>query len=153
MLCIYRAADCPAYLDKQAKKLFAEGMAWFDKVNLDQEKLIEVGADLLLFPWKGDKIVYTLAAIFRNKNRRVGITSGVIQLTKCTKSDFFSLIDAILAEGRPIYTELTKGILNISDEKFDPFLSRELQELNYSAKFFDIDGAWAWLQSLSQNNY
>ncbi len=35
------------------------------------------------------------------------------------------------------------------NEKHDALIPKELRDLNYGAKFFDVDSAWRWFSSIS----
>src|SRR5665647_3823164 len=61
MRTIYTTADVPGYLDAAAVRLLAEGRANFTRFGLGEDPLLTSGADTLIFAWRGDRILSTLA--------------------------------------------------------------------------------------------
>jgi len=55
----------------------------------------------------------------------------------------------ILSAPRPKGWELANNVPNTFAEKHDAIVPKELRELNYAAKFYDIDSAWRWMSSLN----
>src|SRR5665647_2351451 len=61
MRTIYTTTDVPAYLDATAVRLLAEGRANFTRFGLGEDPLLTSGVDTLIFAWRGDRILSTLA--------------------------------------------------------------------------------------------
>ncbi len=65
MFHIYTSTEVPIYLDAVARELLAEGRANFARYELDREFLVEHGNDTILFCWRSDRVLNTIAAQLR----------------------------------------------------------------------------------------
>lgn len=149
MFRVYQKNAIPIYLDKQAKTLAEEGIGYFHVMRLDTVKLFQNGNVLHLFPWRGDKITNTITMLLRNEGLLADSFGGVIDVTHCTEDSFRIAIDNVLQKPKPKAANLANNIADTILGKHDLFLPKEMRDLNYGEKFFDIDGAWEWLLSIA----
>ena len=61
MLRIFSSSTVPVYLDATARELLSEGRNAFARWRLSEQSLVEQGDGTLLFPWRGDRVLGTLA--------------------------------------------------------------------------------------------
>ena len=151
MFRVYQQNAIPIYLDKQAKVFVEEGIEYFHKMRLDKVTLLQNSDVLHLFPWRGDKITNTIMMLLRNEGLLADCFGGVIDIAHCTEDSFRIAIDNILQKPKPKAVNLANNIADTILEKHDLFLPKEMRDLNYGEKFFDVDGAWHWLQSIGLN--
>lgn len=143
---IYKNRELPIYLNKDAIKLFEEGMLCFQTMQLDDIQIIQDGTSIFLFPWKGDRVTKTIAMLLRNQDLTISSLGGVIEVIKCTMNDFKKAVVIILNNSKPLPAELAQSVADTNIEKHDRYLPKDLRDLNYGTKSFDIDGAWDWLE-------
>ena len=147
---VYDQQETPVYLEKTAKSLLAEGMACFHDLQLSQRKVLQVGGTIYLLPWLGDRITTTLAVLLRKEGLTADCAGGIIEVSGSSLGDFSHVVGAILGGAKPTPTELAERVPDTIVEKHDHFLPKELRDVGYGARFFDIDGAWQWLVSLKE---
>jgi ATP-dependent Lhr-like helicase len=70
MLRVYTTANVPAYLDRTAVALLAEGRANFARFGLGNDPLLPHGKDLMVFPWRGDRICDPRSRAHRGRHGR-----------------------------------------------------------------------------------
>lgn len=138
---LYNSNTIPKYLNKTAIRHFEEGRKQFRYLELDKKSYI-VGLDgLYLFPWKGDRIMHTITQMLKNNGISAKKYGAYIQLPKCSNETFKKVVKEILISPVPQETELASSIANLEYEKYDCYLSKDLLQLGYSYRNFDINGA------------
>ena len=148
MFNVYLKKEPPIYLDKTAKRLFEEGVHYFYLLDLNKKSMLQMGNTIHLFPWLGDKIINTLVMLFRREGVSADCFAGIIDISNTDIESLLLNVGNILKKEKPTPAELASHIENTVVEKHDVFLSKELRELDYGLRMFDIDGAWCWLESL-----
>ncbi len=73
----------------------------------------------------------------------------MIDIGNSSIESFSNAVKSILNKSKPKPVELAKGVPNTIIEKHDPVLQKEMRNLGYGAKFFDVDGAWQWMGRLT----
>ncbi len=131
----------PRYLNKTAKENFLIGRELFQKLRLYENHYI-VGLDgLYLFPWKGDKILYTITQILRSYKVSAKKEGSFIQVRDLTTIAFKDIVKDILKQQPPREEELSSTVANLQYEKYDKYLSPELLRIGYGNRNFDVAGA------------
>jgi len=136
------------FLDQQATDLLTEARSNFVQLGLDKEFAIPAGGGVRLFPWKGDWVMDTLRLVLAHRGYKVE-NEGVSLIVRNASLD--SLSDDIfdLAQGAfPSEEEITRGLLNKAQEKWDRLLPDTLLDRNYVSHNLDILGLKAYLKSL-----
>lgn len=147
MFRIYTQRNIPRYLNPIAKDLFAEGRKAFTQLGLHDRRILSWGADVLLFPWKGDRIVYTLYLLLLHQKMRVvnkGLSLAVMDSTENVVREELKAVANMTID--PISL-----VLDISDkhaEKHDCFLDEELLNQEFAAKNLDLPGAYKTIDEL-----
>jgi len=147
MLTVYTTSDIPTYLDAKAIQLLAEGRANFTRFNLDASPVLQWGADTLIFPWRGDRILSTVAAALTADGVDVAQDGVCLTLTGASPAKTIAQLQALTASV-PDPLALAACVKNKAAEKYDDLLSDELLNIAYAARSLDIDGAWNALTSL-----
>lgn len=150
MFRMYKHGAVPVYLDKNARIFFSEGVDCFRALELHSEHVVQCGDTIHIFPWLGDRIVNTITALFRREKLSANCFGGLIDISHGSKGSFMETVNNILQKPKPTSAELASNIPNTVVEKHDIFLSKEMRDINYGARFFDVDGAWGWLNSIAR---
>jgi ATP-dependent Lhr-like helicase len=138
--------EIPSYLDGRAAGFFREGLHCFSALHLAGQKALQIGSSVFLLPWCGDKIANTLMMILHRQELQAGNNCGIIEVHNCDLSELQQNISRILQKEPPRAEELAALVPETAVGKHDAFLSKELCDLDYGASFFDVSGAWSWLQ-------
>lgn len=147
MFNIYSQNKIPTYLDKQAKVFFDEGVKYFQTLGLGRKKIIQDGDILYIFPWMGDKIANTITILIRNEGVLANYIGGIISVRECNIDALSLIFKKILNKPKLIGSELSNFIDDTKIEKYDYLLSKELRNLHYGSKKFDINGAYNWIKN------
>jgi ATP-dependent helicase Lhr and Lhr-like helicase len=147
MLTVYTTSDVPRYLDAKAVQLLAEGRANFTRFGLDVSPTMAWGADTLIFPWRGDRIMSTLAAALTCAGVDVAQDGVCLTIAGTSPEATIDRLQA-LAASVPDPLTLAASVRNKAVEKYDDLLSDELLNVAYAARSIDVDGAWRALTSL-----
>lgn len=144
---VYKSGEAPVYLDQQARKLFMEGMRCFEDRGLGGVRLLEEGNHTDIFTWKGDRINVTLAALLRSQGLQASNFGCLIEVANATSNDVMRAANELLSKPAPDPTELAQMVPDTCIEKYDHFLPREILDIGYGARFFDVEGTLAWIDA------
>ena len=151
MRTIYATTAVPAYLDAAAVRLLAEGRTNFTRFGLGQDPLLASGADTLIFAWRGDRILSTLAVALTGAGIDVAQDGVCLTMTGADRATAFTRLRALLAEGPPDPVTLAARVATKIVEKYDDQLTEELLNEAFAARSLDVDGAWDALRGLLDN--
>jgi len=138
---IYKEATVPNYLDQQASKLLIEGRENFLRLGLLDSAYLQMGGGVFLFPWTGDKILNTIVAMLSHKEVPASISGSSIFVPDKAATEVMTILAQLIVEPTQNVLELTRGIQNKEQEKFDIYLSRGLLDESYAARSLDLQGA------------
>ena len=147
MFRIYTQQNIPSYLNSIAKDLFVEGRRAFTQLGLHAHRILPWGADVLLFPWKGDRIVSTLYLLLLHRKVRVENNELSLAVKNIKESEVREELKAI---AKTTIDPLSL-VVNIPDkhaEKHDCFLDEELLNQEFAAKNLNISGAYEAIHEL-----
>jgi ATP-dependent Lhr-like helicase len=142
MLAIYQSADIPAYLDANAVRLLGEGRTNFTRFGLHTQPVMSWGADILIFPWRGDRILSTLALALTGNGVEVAQDGVCLTMTGTDRAGAIARLSQLHAGGSPDPLVLAAGVGTKIVEKYDEQLTEELLNEAFAARSLDIDGAW-----------
>lgn len=148
MLRVYQQREAPTYLDKPAKSIFEEGIECFHTLGLDKIKALQTGNTVHILPWLGDRITNTITVLLRGEGLAADSFGGIIDIRNSSIESFHQAVETILRGTKPLSAELANGVLDTIIEKHDPVLPKEMRDLGYGVRFFDVDGAWEWMGKL-----
>jgi ATP-dependent Lhr-like helicase len=147
MKSVYLNKSIPAYLDNNARLLFSEAIEYFHTLHLEDIKVVHQGNSLFLFPWLGDRTVNTIAVLLQIHSLKANAYGGIIEISNCTVDNYFSTIKDFIYNTKPGNTQLANSIPDTLIEKFDIYLPKEIRDIGYGEKYFNVDDAWNWLLS------
>ncbi|MEU4159355.1 DEAD/DEAH box helicase [Actinoplanes sp. NPDC026670] len=149
MFGLYRSADVPRYLDATARTLLAEGRAAFHAYGHATRRVFPDGPDTLLFPWHGDRIMNTLAAVLSMHGLTVSQDGLVITVGGCTPARLLAVIGDLASGPAPDPIAIAAAVRAKQHDKYDRYLSEDLLNRGYAARALDVPGAWSCLAELS----
>lgn len=148
MLRVYQQRVIPIYLDKPAKSILEEGIECFHTLGLDKVQALQTGSNVHILPWLGDRITNTITVLLRGEGLAADCFGGIIDIRNSSIELFHQAVQTILQKTKPMPTDLANGIPDTIVEKYDPVLPKEIRDLGYGARFFDVAGAWEWMGKL-----
>jgi len=149
MFRVYLEKNVPVYLDKTAEVFFKEAVECFHELELDKKYIIETGNTLHVIPWLGDQVINTITVLFRMHGLKANCFGGVIDISDCDVRRLIDVASDVIDGVKPSCQDLAENIPDTVVEKHDIWLSDEIRNIGYGARYFDIDGAWEWLESIS----
>jgi ATP-dependent Lhr-like helicase len=151
MLRVYTTANVPAYLDRTAVALLAEGRANFARFGLGNDPLLPHGEDLMVFPWRGDRICATLAVALTadgTTGSDVAQDGVCLTMTNTTREQATQRLGQLLDAGPPNPVALAAQVGTKVVEKYDEQLSDELLDEAFAARSLDVPRTWTALRRL-----
>ena len=149
MFRIYSSKQMPIYFNKMAQNFFNAAIESFHDFGLNKTTIVEQGNTLYLFPWLGDKTINTITMLLRGSGLKTDNFAGIVDIKHASVDELNKAIKNILATSRPSAYELASVIPDTIVEKYDHLLPKELRDLDYGSKFFDVDNAYNWLLQLN----
>lgn len=149
MRAVYRSTDVPGYLDATATDLLDQGRRAFHQLRLHLHSIQPDGKDSRLFPWRGDKVMNTLAVALATRGLRVGQEGVSLSVSGITASELHQLVTDLAASQPPTTEVLAATVSNTAVEKYDEFLSPALVARGYAASQLDVPGAWQALADIA----
>lgn len=147
MKSVYLGTSAPTYLDNNARTLFSEAIDYFRTLQLEKNKIIQQGNALFLFPWLGDRTVNTITVLLQLHSLKANAYGGIVEISNCTYDEYLNTVKKFTLNPRPNNTQLANGIPDTLVEKFDIYLPKDIRDIGYGEKYFDVDSAWDWLKS------
>lgn len=133
------------FMDEIGQDLFCEGLKYFRDINLEFDHIVQLGSDVIIVPWMGDKLVNTLVAMLKSSGYEAGAFAGIIEINNANKSEISECLKSIISSPIPENTELAMAVKNKQAEKFDHLLPEQLLNTAYGAKAFDTEKTVSWL--------
>lgn len=149
MHALYQSEYMPIFCNSEALSLFEEGRRHFHDLKLGISSLFQQGNTVHIFPWLGDKTVNTITVVLRKAGLKADSFGGVIDVRDTDIDGCLATIQSVLSSPRSTTWELAEDIPNTFSEKHDALIPKGLRDLNYGAKFFDVEGAWRWFFATS----
>ncbi|QCQ21265.1 DEAD/DEAH box helicase [Desulfoglaeba alkanexedens] len=149
---VYSEKITPVYLNDAAKSILKEGIDNYHALNLDNKQIIQAGSTVHALPWLGDQTINTITVLLRMHGLSADCFGGIIDIRNTTINDFFSAVKHILSNTKVSPTELASLIPNTIIEKHDPVIPKELRDIGYGARSFNVDAAYSWINRLWHNH-
>jgi ATP-dependent Lhr-like helicase len=146
---LYRSSEVPRYLDPTAQTLLAEGRATFHAYGHAGRRIFAWGPQTVLFPWRGDRIMNTLAVALGSHGLAVGHDGLALTIGNCSPAGLRTLVEELAAGPPPDPVSLARTVRTKVRDKYDRYLSDDLLDLAYAARALDVPGAWASLAELA----
>jgi ATP-dependent helicase Lhr and Lhr-like helicase len=146
---LYRSTEIPRYLDATARTLLAEGRAAFHAYGHAGHRIFSWGRETVLFPWRGDRIMNTLAVVLTRQGLDVGQDGLAITVGNCSPTQLLDVIRKLATGSAPDPVALAATVKAKVHDKYDRYLSEEILNLAYAARALDVSGAWTSLAGLA----
>ena len=144
MRATYASEEMPRYLDAPAQRLLDEGRRAFRRLRLTERAMVPHGDELLLFLWRGDRVLATVMLHLRNCGFGVAHDGLAVAVRDANEEDVrLALHD--LAEGSVDAVALARVAEAKPREKHHVFLNPELLARDYASSMLDVTGAKAVL--------
>ena len=142
MLAIYHSSAVPPFLDARARELLAEGRSHFARLGLDGQRLIPDSQGAILFGWHGDRVMDTLVVWLSARGLKVAQDGLALLFPNAGPLEVRRELAAMAASEPPEARELAVSVVNKRTEKFHPYLSDPLLELDYASSRLAVKEAW-----------
>jgi len=146
---LYRSSEVPAYLDTTARMLLTEGRAAFHAYGHAAHRIFSWGTETVLFPWRGDRIMNTLAVVLARHGLDVGQDGLAITVGDCSPAQLLDAVRDLAAGSEPDPVALAATVRAKVHDKYDRYLSEDILNVAYAARALDVPGAWASLAELA----
>lgn len=146
---LYRSSEIPRYLDATARTLLAEGRAAFHAYGHATNRIFSWSSETILFPWRGDRIMNTLAVVLAGRGFAVGQDGLAITIGNCSPAELMALIGKLATQPAPDPEALAATVRAKVHDKYDRYLCEEVLNCAYAARALDVPGAWASLAELA----
>jgi len=128
----------PVYLDDQAKDMLKEAQSSAKKLNLRESNFLTDHGDTYWFTWTGSAKQRALLAIGRDYcGFDIEDCEIALKFRKAHPSNILDAYKKIL-ENPPTEIEIAGKFENLFQEKYDPYLPKELLIKSYAKKYIDI---------------
>ncbi|WP_252275430.1 DEAD/DEAH box helicase [Nocardioides sp. LMS-CY] len=151
MRALYESDDVPVYLNAPAQDLLDEGRAAYRRLRLQERQLLPWGDDTVVFPWRGDRVLNTVAVLLAARGHHVGIGGGTMTITRATPDDLRATARDLLADPPPDAASLAATVPIKAHDKYDEYLSEPLLCAAYAARNLDLAGARDALRSIADD--
>lgn len=138
---IYMTGEFPDCLNEKAEKNLEEGRQNFFKYGLDKRKVISTDCGIMLFPWKGDRVLETVVLLLKRYAVRANRIGSHIETDYISVDNLKNAIGNILQHTDTDPAELLRESRIPDFEKFNVYLPDELRRLAYAHSHLDIEGA------------
>ena len=149
MLRLYSSTSVPVYLDTMAKELLLEGRRTFERWGLSDHCVVEKGGLLYLFPWRGDRVLHTLALQLTTHKLTAWIEGVAIGVRGTDPAKLACALEQIARGAGPSGPILARLASNQLEEKYNWTLSPELRCLDYASRHLAEDDARETASELS----
>jgi ATP-dependent Lhr-like helicase len=149
MRLIYESTDVPIYLDATGQALLDEGRRNFERLRLEERNLVPWGEDTVILPWRGDRVLNTVAVALTSMGLSVSRDGVGLTAVGAKPPAVIAAARELLALGPPARDALAEEVRIKVRDKYDEYLSEQLLSLAYASHSLDITGAWEVLADLA----
>jgi len=141
MFRFYAIDTLPVYLDEMARSLLSEGRQTFQRWSLSERAVVEAGGVLYLFPWRGDRVMQTLALQLTAHKLKAWLEGVAIAVQGAERGTIAETLRRIVEGSGPSGPALASLAHNQLEQKYDWALSSDLRALDYASRHLDEAGA------------
>ncbi len=145
---LYLSKECPPFLNAKAKEHFARGIDYFTAYNLAQSPFVEAPQGIALFPFKGSRVLFTLVQLLRRELVHARQEGLHILIEYCSRDNLKQAVRNLLRHPPQKEVEIICKIRHLEENKYDEYIARPLQELDFAHRHLDLKGAYAFLKDL-----
>ncbi|GAA2673456.1 MULTISPECIES: DEAD/DEAH box helicase [Actinosynnema] len=144
----YESDVVPGYLDATAQRLLDEGRAAYRRFDLAGTPALASGADTVVFPWRGDRVLGTIVAWLTTAGLRVLKDGVAFTVSDHSPARLREVVQELLFLEGPTAEDIAAAQPDTVVEKHDVHLGEPLRARAYAAGLLDLDGARATLVDL-----
>ena len=148
---LYTGTEMPVHLDHTAQDLLDEGRATYARMRLAESPIVAWGQDTLVFPFRSDRIMNTLAVLLASHKLDVGHDALALTVRETTAHGLWRLLTDLAAQPPPDPVKVAASVQNATVDKHDHHLSPQLLQRSYAARALDVPGAWEALRQLADS--
>lgn len=144
---LYQGTDTPFFLDNTATRLLAQGRQTYQRHALERQTLLQLGNNILLFTWLGDKVNAALVAMLKLKGLTAMQAGPAIEIMmpRLSKREIIEHLLSLAHNAPPSPDMLLQDARNCCQEKWDWALPEGLLKKSFASLHLDIAGAHQWL--------
>ena len=147
MFTVLVGADVPRWLNDAAAELLSEGRATFSQMGLRDANVAERDGDVWLFPWAGDRALYTTVLLLLDEGLDCGVEGPAVHVLGASPERVAAHAAELLDRPWPAAAELAGTVRNKDVDKWDWVLDGDLSAEAAGARLLDMDGARTVLES------
>lgn len=146
MRSLLEGREIPAYVDATGQRFLDEARSNYQRLRLDMTPIVHWGRDTIVFPWRGDRVMNTLAVLLVSQGLDVGQEGVAITCRDTTPQRLLSAVTRLATSPMPEAISLARDVKIKAKDKHDRFLGEELLTASYAARDLDVPGVWATLR-------
>lgn len=146
---LYESDTVPLYLNRTAQELLAQGRTGYRHLGLHGRALVDWGNDTVVFPWRGDRVLNTIAVALTSQGLAVGIDGVALTLHRTRRTDVLDALRALASVEPPDPEALAVDVPNMEHDKYDEFLTGPLLAKAYAARNLNVPEAWDAIRALA----
>ena len=148
MFTIYSSSSVPAYLDPGARRLLEEGRETFQRMGIARTRIISQGANTLVLPWCGDRVMNTLVLLLQSSGFTVGHEGLAVLVENARPEAVRTALRQLCAQQHIDAAVLAENVPNKCTQKYDCFLPEELLCRDYASQSLWIENIDAVIHEL-----
>jgi len=139
----------PLYLDLPAQEQLAAARQEFRAMGLHERAAYAESDRLWLAPWCSDRALNVLRLALTSEAVEAECEDAFVAIQTAEADRIFALLDNWRTVGLPPRETLMKGVLPLSEQKFDPHVDAALRLDSYAVRHLDLGEAQAILAQCS----
>lgn len=152
MRSLLEGREVPAYLDAAGQRFLDEARSNYQRLRLDMSPIVPWGRDTIIFPWRGDRVMNTLAVLLASQGLEVAQDGVAIACRNTTPRRLLMVVTELAASPMPDAVDLAREVKIKVKDKHDQFLGEELLTASYAARDLDVAGVWETLRRALESN-
>ena len=138
---VLEADDLPPYVDAVGHDLLGEARRGYERLGLRTRPLLTVGEATYLFPWTGDRAMYTMGLALRSRGLQASTEHVALRIVSPAEGELEAVLQGLASGPPPDPLVLARVVQNQLAEKHHGFLGPELLAADYAAGQLDAAGA------------
>lgn len=127
-------------LNTDAHQCIQEGRAAFAGYRLDRASMVKFGHDVIVFPWRGARLVQTLLLAMRREGLRAATSSFAVTVEDISPEEIRECLERVARRPMPDLDELAREARQLGSDRYDRELSPYHQRLAFARRFLDGEG-------------
>lgn len=150
MKSLYCSDHRPAFADQPSLETLRAARSSFEEMGLAEQAVFRDGKDLLIFPWRGSRVMNTLLCLLGMLDFDIGLEGVAVRVCHTAGDRLRRELSQVLERGLPPALELARQVPNKQREKHHHYLCDDLLAADYASSQLDLQGAEETLRSLTE---